>query len=108
MRKTMVMLSLALLAACTQGYKGEQAPQDVQIQRYMTEQQLISSMGKPDHVQKEGSLTVLVYKARLLSMSADRSDYSFIFDGGHLVEYTPGRVKVQTHNGTPKITVEPA
>lgn len=108
MRKTTVMLSLALLAACTHGNKNDQTAQDVQIERYMTEQQLVGSMGKPDHIQKEGSLTVLVYRDRLLSMSADRSDYSFIFDGGHLVEYTPGRVKVQTQNGMPKIIVEPA
>ena len=81
MRKTIVMLSLALLAACTHGNKNDQTAQDVQIERYMTEQQLVGSMGKPDHVQKEGSLTVLVYRDRLLSMSADRSDYSFIFEG---------------------------
>jgi hypothetical protein len=108
MRKTLAVFSLALLTACVNGHRHDQAAQDVQIQRYMTEQQLTASLGKPDHTQKEGALTVLIYEDRLLTMSADRSDYSFIFDGGHLVEYTPGRVKVHTQNGMPKIIVEPA
>ncbi|TWI55732.1 hypothetical protein IQ22_01665 [Pseudomonas duriflava] len=108
MRSVLIVCSMALLAACAGERQETYPPQQVEVQRYMSEKQLTGAMGAPDRLQQDGTLKVLQYKNRLISnWSSDRSDYSFIFDQGRLVEYTPGRVQLSTVDGVRKISVEP-
>lgn len=59
-----------------------------------SKQQVISELGNPDGFKRYGDYEALMYTNRLISgWSWDRTDYTFIFKDGVVVEYGTGEVR---------------
>ncbi len=74
MKLITVLTIFLLISACATGEKVKE------VAPGMTEQQVISVMGKPDSFRQNGEYTLYKYTNRLISgWSWDRTDYTFIF-----------------------------
>lgn len=94
MRFILILVSCLFAASCVTGEKARE------VQPGMSQQEVVSVMGKPDGFSLKGEYTIYQYTNRLISgWSWDRADYSFIFKNNQLIEYGPGAVREKEVGG---------
>jgi len=94
MRILWISIFFIFITACATGEKTHA------IEPGMSQEQVVSVMGKPDGFRQSDEYTIYQYTNRLISgWSWDRADYSFIFKNNLLVEYGPGEVREKNVGG---------
>jgi hypothetical protein len=89
--RTLILIPVTtclLLDACATGGKMRS------LEPGMTQEQVISMLGRPDGFQQSGNYEAYFYSNRLMSDWAwDRADYWVVFRNGHVVQYGPGEIR---------------
>ncbi len=94
MHKVVVIALSLVLFGCVTGEKV------TRIDPGMSQEDVVRIMGKPDGFQQRGEYTIYKYTNRLISgWSWDRTDYSFIFKEGMLIEYGAGEIRERDVGG---------
>ncbi len=94
MKLATVILVTALLAGCISGHQVRA------LDPGMTQDEVTQILGKPDGFKQRGEYITYKYTNILISgWSWDRTDYSFIFKNGKLIEYGPGEVRERNIGG---------
>ena len=94
MHKIAVLVLSLLLISCATGEKV------TRLDPGMSQDRVVQIMGKPDGFQQRGEYTIYKYTNRLISgWSWDRTDYSFIFKDGKLIEYGAGEIRERNVGG---------
>ncbi len=94
MHKIAVLVLFLLLISCATGEKV------TRLDPGMSQDRVVQIMGKPDGFQQRGEYTIYKYTNRLISgWSWDRTDYSFIFKDGKLIEYGAGEIRERNVGG---------
>ena len=100
MKLAIVILVTSLLAGCVSGntVRG--------LDPGMSQEQVTRIMGKPDGFKQRGEYITYEYTNLLISgWSWDRTDYSFIFKNGKLIEYGPGEVRERNIGGVHSVFI---
>jgi len=99
--KVFVLLFLSIfLSACVTGEKV------ARINPGMSQDEVVSVMGKPDGFKQVDEYVVYEYTNRLISgWSWDRADYSFIFKDNRLIEYGAGEVREKDVSGVHSVFI---
>ena len=72
----------------------------------MSQEEVVSVIGKPDGFQQRGEYTIYKYTNRLISgWSWDRADYFFIFKDDMLIEYGAGEVREKNVGGVHSVFI---
>ena len=90
MRKTSVMLVLALLAGCTGRRTASEAVPG--LRAGMAPEQVAAVLGWPDGSRRLGDLVGDTYSGRALPGRV-RADYYAIFENGRLTAWGPGNIR---------------
>ena len=94
MHKIAVLVLSLLLISCATGEKV------TRLDPGMSQDRVVQIMGKPDGFQQRGEYTIYKYTNRLISgWSWDRTDYSFIFKDGKLIENGAGEIRERNVGG---------
>ena len=95
MKLATVILVTTLLAGCVSGHQVRGG-----VNPGMSQEQVTRIMGKPDGFKQRGEYTTYKYTNVLISgWSWDRTDYTFIFKNGKLIEYGNGEVRERNIGG---------